>query len=572
MKVVIHVALPSAMAKLTADKYSNGSAPEIDHDTSAKLGEGSAIEHAEASGGCCAHGGAYDCAGNWKSLFARDQGSIGVLDGIRSLAVGWVLAFHSLLFMPALQVGKDPDWSSQTYTDLTRTWFMAPIQIGETGVDLFFLLSGFLISYLLGKEMRRFDSIGYLRFLSRRWLRIVPAYVAAILIYSVSTLVPCLYWGWTNLLFINNFVGPQVVQGVGHPNTPQAPCLGHSWSIAVEFQMYIVSPLLVWGMHRIGRWYWTIPLAVALASILLRLWLWAVTDDFVALQIVIYDKPYTRISPYLAGMFVAHIVGPAMDVVLASKRRRAAAPVTAKGGSVAVNGEAMTGSPPTHYISSKVHEIPGFRFAPVIYWVGVIAWVVLSFSKAPGFGQDVIDADGKAPIVGFMSATFRTFFGVAVGFTLFGMVIATLQDQQRTSTPIKEDLEAALIAHDDEEDTAEAEHGMVDPLACCGRPWAFGSWPGSARALAWFLEWNLWIPIARVSYSVYLLQFIPMYLLETVLSPETTDSMGWLWAKYMLLLAGTFLISCLLSMVIYLAVEKPCMNLRERCQTSRRAA
>jgi len=72
-------------------------------------------------------------SGNWRSLFVRDAGSIGVLDGIRTLAVAWVMAFHSLLFMPALAVEKNPDWTSKVYTDLTRAWFMAPVQIGETG-------------------------------------------------------------------------------------------------------------------------------------------------------------------------------------------------------------------------------------------------------------------------------------------------------------------------------------------------------------------------------------------------------------------------------------------------------
>jgi peptidoglycan/LPS O-acetylase OafA/YrhL len=132
-------------------------------------------------------------------LFARDSGAIGVLDGTRAVAVSWVLAFHSVLFLPvSLASGEAKAGRTYVvppaYTQMTDSWFMAPVVIGETGVDMFFLLSGFLIAYLLGREYRRSGSINYCRFLFRRWLRIFPAFITAIVIYSFATFQACAHW------------------------------------------------------------------------------------------------------------------------------------------------------------------------------------------------------------------------------------------------------------------------------------------------------------------------------------------------------------------------------------------
>ena len=153
----------------------------------------------EAPPFCCGRGSVCDCYANWKSLFARDSGAIGVLDGTRAVAVSWVLAFHSVLFLPAV-LSSDQAKANQparlppAYVQMTDSWFMAPVVIGETGVDMFFLLSGFLIAYLLGREYRRTGSINYFRFLFRRWLRIFPAFITAILIYSPATFQACAHW------------------------------------------------------------------------------------------------------------------------------------------------------------------------------------------------------------------------------------------------------------------------------------------------------------------------------------------------------------------------------------------
>jgi peptidoglycan/LPS O-acetylase OafA/YrhL len=115
------------------------------------------------------------------------------------------------------------------------------------GVDLFFALSGFLIMHLLVKDVKRRKSLKIGLFLWRRWLRLTPAYAACIVL-QIMTGTDALFhnsckthW-WSNMLFINNY--PEQL-GFKKNFLEIDNCLGQSWSIAVEFQFYLISPLVV---------------------------------------------------------------------------------------------------------------------------------------------------------------------------------------------------------------------------------------------------------------------------------------------------------------------------------------
>lgn len=158
---------------------------------------------------------------------------LGALDGLRALAILLVLVHH-------LTPGGDPNQG-------VRALVFKLAQIGWSGVDLFFVLSGFLITGILlrGKAAGRPMS----SFLMRRVLRIVPAYYLALLL--VLVVVPLLtgaypvpdvrlqapWWLYVSNMFPANFEALGGLFG-----------MSHFWSLAVEMQFYLLWPLLVYRL------------------------------------------------------------------------------------------------------------------------------------------------------------------------------------------------------------------------------------------------------------------------------------------------------------------------------------
>ncbi len=140
----------------------------------------------------------------------------GSLDGLRCLCILAVIWHHSPLMDPASPVQL-----------LTR---------GFVGVDMFFVLSGFLITTLLLREERDSGTISLPAFYWRRALRILPAYL--LLLTAMS-----LYWIGVKgqhellplvpyyLLFLANFLPEQI------------PLMSVTWSLSVEEQFYLLWPL-----------------------------------------------------------------------------------------------------------------------------------------------------------------------------------------------------------------------------------------------------------------------------------------------------------------------------------------
>ena len=156
------------------------------------------------------------------------------LDGLRGVAVLMVLAFHFL------HIDGEGGAVERTLLSASRA--------GWAGVDLFFVLSGFLITGIL---LDAREGQGYFRvFYARRVLRIFPLYYAylAVLFLVVPLLLPSLDvkpgtqgWLWTylgNVLFARE------------GGFEASPYTAHFWSLAVEEQFYLFWPLLVWVLPR----------------------------------------------------------------------------------------------------------------------------------------------------------------------------------------------------------------------------------------------------------------------------------------------------------------------------------
>jgi peptidoglycan/LPS O-acetylase OafA/YrhL len=144
------------------------------------------------------------------------------LDVLRGVAVVLVLGRH----MPAVPL--DAPFAAQTVFDL---W----LRVGWIGVDLFFVLSGFLVSGLLFREYGRLGEVHVGRFLARRGLRIYPAFYAFLLVTSIATGTLGTRHFFAEAAFVQNYV----------------PGLwDHTWSLAIEEHFYLLLALLIFALAR----------------------------------------------------------------------------------------------------------------------------------------------------------------------------------------------------------------------------------------------------------------------------------------------------------------------------------
>jgi peptidoglycan/LPS O-acetylase OafA/YrhL len=158
----------------------------------------------------------------FRDLAQRPRGNTPALDVLRSAAILLVLSLHVGEFFP-LRIRNLPF-----------------VLYGWSGVDLFFVLSGFLIGGQLWKELKRDGDVNVGRFILRRGYRIWPLYYTFILVVGGVALLR----GQLSRAFLSDFF---CVSNYFHHK------IAGGWSLSTEEQFYVLVPTMLWAGSRLLR-------------------------------------------------------------------------------------------------------------------------------------------------------------------------------------------------------------------------------------------------------------------------------------------------------------------------------
>lgn len=201
------------------------------------------------------------------------------VDALRALAILLVFAFH---------------YPQNVFGSVGR--------FGWLGVDLFFVLSGYLVGYPLFRALDRTGELSLKTFFSKRFFRTLPAYYFVLLLYLA---IPQfrehfeMPEAWRFLLFVQNF-------------NLDRRAFSHAWSLCVEVQFYLALPFLALLLNK-KRWAAPVALVcLAAFGLMLRGWIWMSISpggghapDWQIYLKAIYYPTWTRLDGLLVGLSVA---------------------------------------------------------------------------------------------------------------------------------------------------------------------------------------------------------------------------------------------------------------------------
>ncbi|XP_055357686.1 nose resistant to fluoxetine protein 6-like [Paramacrobiotus metropolitanus] len=273
-------------------------------------------------------------------------------------------------------------------------------------VDTFLFLSGFLVTYRffgILAENGGFDCMTLLRFYLSRYLRLFPTYMLIVGIYATLTkyissgplwpqdevpLGNCSHLAWANAFYVNNFVKPEEM------------CAPWTWYIAIDFQLFILAPLIILCLYA----FWKLGLAICLVFV----WAVAITSGVISklrelppsligfgtADISTFDQnlilryfneyliaTYCRASPYFFGIAAAYYLRRPSEVVRLSLLARVIGWIIALIGlGIVVFGL----TPGFNGYPLSVDASAAFNSLSHIVWSCSLAWV--AYNCALGFG------------------------------------------------------------------------------------------------------------------------------------------------------------------------------------------
>ena len=247
---------------------------------------------------------------NSLKVFSYQPHPLNILNGIRAIAMFWVIFGHEHFF--TLSIASN----SLTFFPTLETAYFLFVVAGMFAVDIFFFLGGFMLSFVLLKRSVSFAS--YFLMLLNRLIRLWPSYLVAILIFfsfymhlgsgpNWQIMLPQVQFCegmWRSLLFVDNFV-----------HNGWELCMNWGWYLQVDTQLFAFSALILicYQRNKMATFMMTILLIACSFWYTLS---FNYTHHFVQpihLEDIspndtsfydLYIKPWSRCPPYLIGVLL----------------------------------------------------------------------------------------------------------------------------------------------------------------------------------------------------------------------------------------------------------------------------
>nr|CAD7604423.1 unnamed protein product [Timema genevievae] len=273
---------------------------------------------------------------NGKRLLDLTKGedSLTVLFGIRFISCGWVLLGQRYAYNLGI-----PATNPDAIADSLQNWSKMHIVNSGLASDTFLLSSGLLISYRFLKAVNTTNTFNLPLFYLHRLVRLIPAYAAVLMVqatllnyaatgplsHSASELTRgrCKTTWWTHLLFINNYLHSDKQVHLLFINNylhSDKQCLEQCWYLAVDTQLFLLSPLLLYPM-----WKWSSKYVYVIIATLTTL---GIAVTFVVAYVykfpvnylqldeasladylwMLYYPTHTRYTPWTIGLCLGYIL------------------------------------------------------------------------------------------------------------------------------------------------------------------------------------------------------------------------------------------------------------------------
>ena len=293
-------------------------------------------------------------------ITGRRLGHLPGLDGLRAIAAIAVVGFHARI---------------------------AAFANGDIGVDIFFVLSGFLITSLLLSRTRAGSSINFRDFYRRRALRLLPAYFAVVIVCVV--LEAFLQYGGTfkgaavSSVYMANWVIGATGTGLG--------MLDHTWSLSIEEQFYLIWPALLGLILSRYKWNGKSVLGVV-AALVCGSWLLVVGLALIGApaRVASNATPTRAVELLLGGALAVFVATPSLSGAMSRCRPLSRVSLT---GSVA--GVLLLALIPLSGTSDSVNSIIGWPLISVLTCTVIYACLRAALPVTAPLGTRFMTAVGK---------------------------------------------------------------------------------------------------------------------------------------------------------------------------------